>query len=118
MISTRNHGRVSHLLLIVAIVGSALTGSYAQDKTSEVDQIFSWTRPNEPGCTVGVSLRGKLVVNRAYGSADMERDVALSPGSVLDAGSLRKQFVAAAILLLEQDGKLSLLDDVHKFIPQ
>lgn len=94
------------------------TTAFAQDKTAEVDKIFSWTKPNEPGCSVAVSQNGKIVVNKAYGSADLERDVPITPNTVFDAGSVRKQFVAAAILLLVEEGKLSLADDVRKYIPQ
>ena len=94
------------------------TPAYAQDKTAEINKIFSWTKPNEPGCAVAVSQNGKIVVNKAYGSADLERDVPISPNTVFDAGSVRKQFVAAAILLLVEEGKLSLADDVRKHIPQ
>jgi CubicO group peptidase (beta-lactamase class C family) len=111
----------SYFFLLVSYVGAALLAgapAYAQDKTAEVDKIFSWTKPNEPGCAVAVSQNGKLVVNKAYGSADLERDVPLSANSVFDAGSVRKQFVAAAILLLVEEGKLSLSDDVRKHIPQ
>ena len=57
-------------------------------------------------------------MNKAYGSADLERDVPISPNTVFDAGSVRKQFVAAAILLLVEEGKLSLAADVRKHIPQ
>jgi CubicO group peptidase (beta-lactamase class C family) len=94
------------------------TPVYAQDNTSEVDKIFSWAKPDAPGCAVAVSRQGKLVVNRAYGSADLERDVALSPGSIFDIGSVRKQFVAAAVLLLVEDGRLSLSDDIRKHFPE
>lgn len=91
---------------------------FSQDKTSEVDKIFSWAKPGEPGCSAAISQNGKIIVNRGYGSADLERDVAITPNTVFDAGSVRKQFVAAAILLLVEEGKLSLSDDVRKHIPQ
>ncbi|HET8678011.1 MAG TPA: serine hydrolase [Blastocatellia bacterium] len=102
------------------VVTAMLLGTpvYAQDKTSEIDKIFSWATPATPGCAVAVSQNGKLVVNRAYGSADLERDVPISPSTIFDAGSLTKQFVAAAVLLLVEDGKLSLSDDIRKYIPQ
>src|SRR5262245_36626170 len=103
-------------LMVVALL--IATPAFAQDKTAEVDKIFSWTKPNEPGCAVAVSQNGKIVVNKAYGSADLERDVPISPNTVFDAVSVRKQFVAAAILLLVEEGKLSLADDVGKHIPQ
>src|SRR5688572_26354183 len=117
----KNTDKNSYFFLLASFVGSALLAGapvYAQDKTAEVDKIFSWTKPNEPGCAVAVSQNGKLIVNKAYGSADLERDVPLSANSVFDAGSVRKQFVAAAILLLVEEGKLSLSDDVRKHIPQ
>jgi CubicO group peptidase (beta-lactamase class C family) len=117
----KNASKNNCFFLSVSFVGVALLASapaYGQDKTAEVDKIFSWTKPNEPGCAVAVSQNGKLVVNKAYGSADLERDVPLSANSVFDAGSVRKQFVAAAILLLVEEGKLSLSDDVRKHIPQ
>jgi CubicO group peptidase (beta-lactamase class C family) len=94
------------------------TPAYSQDKSSEIDKIFSWAKPYAPGCSVAVSQNGKVVVNKAYGSADLERDVPIKPDTVFDAGSVRKQFVAAAILLLVEEGKLSLSDDVRKHIPQ
>jgi CubicO group peptidase (beta-lactamase class C family) len=104
----------------VALAAALLVGApaYAQDKTAEIDKIFSWATPNAPGCAIAVSQNGKLVVNRAYGAADLERNVPLSPDTVFDAGSLRKQFVAASILLLVEEGRLALSDDVRKFIPE
>jgi CubicO group peptidase (beta-lactamase class C family) len=117
----KNTSKNSYFFLPLAFVVTALlvgTPAYAQDKTSEIDKIFSWTKPNEPGCAVAVSQNGKIVVNKAYGSADLEREVPITPNTIFDAGSVRKQFVAAAILLLVEEGKLSLSDDVRKHIPQ
>ena len=113
------NSRINFYFFFLATV-LILTGkpAYAQDKTAEVDKIFSWTKSNEPGCSVAVSQNGKLVVSKAYGSADLERDVPITGNTVFDAGSIRKQFVAAAILLLVEEGKLSLSDDVRKHIPQ
>jgi CubicO group peptidase (beta-lactamase class C family) len=94
------------------------TPAFAQDKTAEIDKIFSWTKPNEPGCAVAVSQNGKIVVNKAYGSADLERDVPVSPNAVFDIGSTHKQFVAAAVLLLVEEKRLSLSDDIRKYISE
>lgn len=117
----KNTGKNSYFSLLVSFVVAALlvgTPAYAQDKTGEIDKIFNWATPGAPGCAVAVSQRGKLVVNRAYGSADLERDVPLSPGSIFDIGSVRKQFVAAAVLLLVEEGRLSLSDDIRKHFPE
>jgi CubicO group peptidase (beta-lactamase class C family) len=117
----RNIGKNSYFSLLVSFVFAALlmgAPAYAQDKTGEIDKIFSSIKPGAPGCAVAVSQRGKLVVNRAYGSADLERDVPLSPNSIFDIGSVRKQFVAAAVLLLVEEGRLSLSDDIRKRFPE
>jgi CubicO group peptidase (beta-lactamase class C family) len=92
--------------------------AYAQDKTAEIDRIFAWVKPGMPGCAVAVSHNGKQVMNRTYGLADLERDVAITPATRFDVASIRKQFVAAAILLLVEDGRLSLTDDVRKHVPE
>ena len=104
--------------LTLVVAGLLHTEAHVQDTTGEIDKIFSSVKPTEPGCSVAASQNGKQVVNRAYGVADLERNVAISTETVFDAGSVRKQFVAAAILLLVEEGKLSLADDVRKHIPQ
>jgi CubicO group peptidase (beta-lactamase class C family) len=118
----KNSGKNSCFSFLVSFVAAAVlvvgAPAYAQDKTGDIDKIFSWAKPDAPGCAVAVSQNGKTVVNRAYGSADLERDVPLSPTSVFDIGSVRKQFVAAAVLLLVQDGRLSLSDDIRKHFPE
>jgi CubicO group peptidase (beta-lactamase class C family) len=117
----KNAGKNSYFFRPASFVLTALllcTPTYAQDKTGEIDKIFSWATPATPGCAVAVSQHGKPLVNRAYGSADLERDSPLSPSSIFDIGSVRKQFVAAAVLLLVEDGKLSLSDDIRKHFPE
>lgn len=109
----------AHLTVLIGL--SAMLGgtpAHAQDKLAEVDKIFSWVAPGTPGCSVTAAQHGKVIVNRAYGLADLERDVPLTTGSVFDAASIVKQFVAAATLLLAEDGKLSLTDDVRKHVPE
>ena len=109
---------MSRLLSFAVVALLAGMPAYAQDRTAEIDQIFAWATPDVPGCVVAVSQHGKMVVNRAYGLADLERGVPLSTGSIFDAASIRKQFVAAAIFLLVEEGRLSLSDDVRTYIPE
>lgn len=86
---------------------------------ASVDAIFaSMASPDVPGCAIGVSREGQVVVSRAYGSADLEHDVPLTPATIVEAGSVSKQFTAAAILLLVEDGKLALTDDVRRHMPE
>src|SRR5688500_13562967 len=90
----------------------------AQARTTQIDSIFSFATPSTPGCAVGVSQRGHVVVNRAYGVASVEKRAPLSQSSLFDIGSTQKQFTAAAVLLLVEDGRLSLTDDIRKYLPE
>jgi CubicO group peptidase (beta-lactamase class C family) len=71
-----------------------------------------------PGCAVGVSLNGESLWEKAFGLAEMEHNVPNTPQTIFESGSVAKQFTAAAIVLLAQDGKLSLDDPVRKYIPE
>jgi CubicO group peptidase (beta-lactamase class C family)/lysophospholipase L1-like esterase len=85
---------------------------------SSVDVHFAeWTR-DTPGCAVGVSEDGRIVLERAYGMADLEHEVPNRADTIFEAGSVTKQFTAAAVLLLARDGKLSLDDPVRRYIPE
>ena len=89
------------------------------DVAEKVDAVFAdYAKKDAPGCAVGVAQGGTIVLERAYGMANLEYDVPLSPATIFEAGSVSKQFTAAAVLLLAGDGKLSLDDPVRKYIPE
>jgi len=88
------------------------------DHTAQVNIVFARFTSTTPGCAVGVGLDGRPALQRAYGMADLERDVPNAAGTIFEAGSVSKQFTAAAVLLLARDGKLSLDDAVRKYIPE
>ena len=71
-----------------------------------------------PGCAAAVSLNGEVVFEKAFGLADMEHNVPNSTQTIFESGSVAKQFTAAALVLLQQDGKLSIDDPVQKYIPE
>lgn len=71
-----------------------------------------------PGCAVGVSLNGESVFEKAFGLAEMEHNIPNTPQTIFESGSVAKQFTAAALVLLQQDGKLKMDDDVRKYIPE
>jgi CubicO group peptidase (beta-lactamase class C family) len=117
----KNTSRNISFLLLSFVITALLVGTpvYAQtDKIAEVDQVFSFATAETPGCAVGVSQNGKTIVNRAYGLAEVERKLPLSQSSLFDIGSTQKQFTAAAVLLLVEDGRLSLSDDIRKYLPE
>jgi len=71
-----------------------------------------------PGCGVGVSLNGESVFEKAFGLAEMEHNIPNTAQTIFESGSVAKQFTAAALVLLQQDGKLKIDDDVRKYIPE
>ena len=71
-----------------------------------------------PGCAAAVSLNGDVIFEKAFGLADLEHNVPNTTQTIFESGSVAKQFTAAALVLLQQDGKLSLDDPVRKYIPE
>ena len=69
------------------------------------------------GMSIGVMRGSDTIVMKGYGMADLELDVPTPPHAIYEIGSVTKQFTAASILLLRDAGKLSLDDDIHKFLP-
>ncbi|MCP4656536.1 MAG: serine hydrolase [bacterium] len=100
--------------LLASLVGAETPG----DLTAELDRIFADACPaDEPGAAVIVTRDGKTILRKAYGMADLELGVALEPDMVFRLGSITKQFTAVAILMLEQEGKLKVSDDVTRHLP-
>jgi CubicO group peptidase (beta-lactamase class C family) len=91
----------------------------ADDERARVARVFAaYDKPDSPGCVVGVIRDGALVDARGFGMANLEHAIPLGPRTVLDIGSTSKQFSAAALVLLAQDGRLSLDDEVRKHVPE
>src|SRR6267378_55423 len=115
--------RIVGVLLASALVfGNSLAAAEntaEEKKAVAVDEIFvDLTKAGSPGCALGVYRDGKMVYSKGYGLANLEQNVPITPQSVFDIGSTSKQFTAASILLLEKQGKLSINDDVRKYIPE
>ena len=81
------------------------------------DVLAEWTS-STPGCAVGVEVDGKTVLEKGFGMADLERSVPNRGETIFEAGSVSKQFTAAAVLLLARDGKLSLDDPIRQVLPE
>jgi CubicO group peptidase (beta-lactamase class C family) len=106
---------------IALAVGAPAAQSRAlpTEDSRAIDAVFAdYDKPASPGCMLGVVADGAFVYTRGYGRANLEHDVAFTPQTVFDIGSTSKQFLATAILLLAEDGKLSLDDDIRKYLPE
>jgi CubicO group peptidase (beta-lactamase class C family) len=84
-----------------------------------VDNLFSeWNNHHSPGCSLAIIRDGKILYEHGYGMADLEHDIPISPNSAFYIASVSKQFVAMCLLLLEEEGKLSLDDNIRKYLPE
>jgi CubicO group peptidase (beta-lactamase class C family) len=99
--------------------GAASANGPGDKTTAAVDEVFAdLAKPGSPGCALGVYRDGKIIYAKGYGLANLEENIPITPASVFDIGSTSKQFTAASILLLEKQGKLSVNDDVRKYVPE
>ena len=102
------------LCLLVAADSSA-----QEELTDKVDRVFAeWNTTSSPGCALAVVKDDHVVYEHGYGMANLELGIAITPQSVFDIGSVSKQITAMAILLLAQEHKLSLDDDIRKYLPE
>ncbi len=109
--------------LVVPLLGAAAcadqNNKLINAQVAAIDAAFRpFDRPGSPGCAVAVYQDGQIRFAKGYGMADLERNVPIRPNTMFDLGSTSKQFAAASILLLAQDGKLALTDDVRKYVPE
>jgi CubicO group peptidase (beta-lactamase class C family) len=113
---------IAAALLLSLFLPACSSQQQPQDQAEaieKVDKLFSkWDKKDSPGCAMAIIKDGKIIYKRGYGMADLERDVPITPKSVFDIASTSKQFVAMCILLLEEEKKLSLDDDIRKHIPE
>lgn len=105
------------LALMLTLVASTATAKDAP--SANLDAVFAHTGSEDvPGCAVGVQEGDSPPVRRGYGRADLEHTTAITADTVFEAGSVSKQFTAAATLILVSEGRLSLDDDVRKYLPE
>lgn len=115
----RSASLIASTVVLTALVGPLTARSQrATPMESRVDAVFARWSAATPGCAVGVSQNDAPVLAKAYGMADLEHDVPNTPDTIFEAGSVSKQFTAAAVLLLAREGKLSLDDPARKYVPE
>jgi CubicO group peptidase (beta-lactamase class C family) len=115
----KNEWIIGPLLAAALLSGLCAGPAAADERTDKVDKIFAaWDRPDSPGVSLAVIENGAVVYARGYGRANLELGVPLSPSSVFYIASTSKQFTAMCAVLLSLQGKLSLDDDVRKYIPE
>jgi CubicO group peptidase (beta-lactamase class C family) len=98
---------------------AAETRPSADESAKQVDAFLSqWDKNDMPGGAVGVVKDGRLVYKRGFGMANLDYDVPNTPSTRFNLASVSKPFTAFSIALLAQQGKLSLDDDIRKYVPE
>jgi CubicO group peptidase (beta-lactamase class C family) len=116
-LATTSAGLLALILAGCAAAQQTSTREAAPD--DEVRRVFAeWSPATGPGCAVAASRSGEVVFQQGFGSANLEMDVPITPSSIFHVASISKQFTAAAVMLLARDGKLSLDDDVRRYVPE
>jgi CubicO group peptidase (beta-lactamase class C family) len=104
---------------VLLACAAPLAAQPRSDDGARLDRLFAEVDTDStPGCVVAVARRGVPVLVRAYGLANLETGTPNTPATIFEAGSVSKQFTAAAVLLLAQQGRLSLDDDVRRHLPE
>lgn len=107
-------------IFLMSLVPLTLTAQTLNTKqlTAEFDKMLSEQfKPGETGCAALVAKNGQIIYRKAFGMANLELNVPMQPDMIFRIGSITKQFTAVAILQLVEQGKISLDDDITKFIP-
>jgi CubicO group peptidase (beta-lactamase class C family) len=114
----RAYGRRLCAAGLVVLCTMASCGRHRDPAEGGIERLMGAYRGDVPGASVLVLREGAVVFSRAYGYADLEARVAATPATDYRLASMTKQFTAAAILLLSEQGRLSLDDPIRKWLPE
>lgn len=105
---------------LILVLVSIVAGQEMKDaRTEQVDKIFvGWDKKDSPGCALAIIKDGRILYKRGYGMAHLEQNSPITSTTAFDIGSVSKQFTAMSILLLAEQGKISLDDDIRKYLPE
>jgi CubicO group peptidase (beta-lactamase class C family) len=109
------------MALLAMLFGALLQAAATEAPPTQAAQVapvfHAWTAAT-PGCAVGVEHEGRTVVAEGFGMADLEHQVPNRADTIFEAGSVSKQFTAAAVLLLARDGRFALDDPIRRYLPE
>ncbi len=111
-----------YILIVFIIIGCSsnrlIKKSEYNGLLASVDSIMNVNYvPDEPGATIAITRQGETIYKEAFGMADLEQNIPMTTDMIFRLGSITKQFTAVSILLLEEQGKLNVTDDINKYIP-
>lgn len=104
--------------LVLVSIATAATSARADDQADTAALFSAWAGSEGPGCAVSVVRDGQATFQAAYGRANVETGTPNTVHTAFQIGSVSKQFTAFAIHLLAAEGRLSLQDDVRRYVPE
>lgn len=111
--------RSIHIYSLFSLLILPLSTFAANDGLAiRLEELLSVLPAGAPGFSVAVIQHGKPLYEKGFGLANLEYDIPVTPQTVYHVASVSKQFTAMAVVLLEEDGKLSLEDDLHKYLSE
>ena len=115
----RNRARfVLSAVITATLIAPAVLAQQADGGIARVEALLTRAFPADgPGAAVIALKKGKVAFRKAYGLANLETRTPMRPEMVFEIGSVTKQFTSTAILMLVEQGKLALTDDVRRYIP-
>jgi CubicO group peptidase (beta-lactamase class C family) len=114
-------GLLSAVLPLTSLALAVVAGITAPlgARQATVDDLFRpWQSPDSPGAAVLVIQDNQVVLSKGYGMANLEHGIPIRPDTVFDIASVSKQFAGMTIALLESEGRISLDDDVRRYLPE
>ena len=104
--------------LAILLALSLNTGGRADDLTTKIDEFVRSEMQSQhiPGLALAVNKDGQIALAQGYGLANVELQVPVKPETVFQSGSMGKQFTATAVMMLVEDGKISLDDRINKYL--
>ena len=103
----------------VITINAQVKATSKSKPTDKIDQLLAqYDFKNGPGLSLAVIKDGAVVYKKGFGIANLEYDIPITTSTVFQVASVSKQFTVFSILLLEQEGKLSIDDDIKKYLPE
>jgi len=107
------------LIALSLLIAPGASAQISDIQLQKIDSLFlNWNKPNHPGGAVGIMQNGKTVFSKAYGLASLEYLAPNSTSTIFNIASISKQFTAMGIVILQEQGKLSVDDDIRKHLPE
>jgi CubicO group peptidase (beta-lactamase class C family) len=108
------------IFIFMSVLCSGVSATASDARLEQIDRFVSteMSRQHIPGMSVAVVKNGEVMLAKGYGFANLEHEVPVTAHSIFQSGSVSKQFTAAAIMLLEEQGKLRLDDPIARYLPR